>query len=566
MTAVSKKQERVSLLSKRLIRTNKINSNEAMRLQERLDGFAARNRQYNKLHSEEVQGIKANLNNVVSVKEKMEISPVRRKFLQEHGVNLHAKDVYMEDFITAVDNALVRRDNGKLLPNRDERGSDSDSGVYVPSIRAKSAKTEASSSAFSADNFPLHLPISMLNKKPKSKTVSEISMSVESLVDDDDAVSEKSRKQPGALRHSRPSSGKRQKFHYRVITPPIKGRHITEAYKEMEENEKLVQKLLEKKKFHERLKREEAMKKKIGRGDDGAKAAFQRCEEKAGVTDYKDEYIGKRHGYDVNHHSGSGTEDAVCTEFSWVNSEETLNAKPKKNQRKLSTTDEEFEKLMQKSLKLKLDRKARPLSGEANMLQNKEDFLPLKFDSERDRQSKNSNETMKSESAALTKEDSVVSSSINDNQKVQFSADLLETEDEEEVKSPSCFDAAKWNELVTKIRGELKEQEKTKKIPARTSHLGLGKNRISRITHPTAIGEDDDMIYDARPDKSVAKGYATMHMTVGKRSVSICVPRFKNEGVCKEQTAMRANAKSEFNVEQVREKKQIKKPRATSFD
>ena len=542
MTAVSKKQERASLLSKRIIRTNKINSNEAIKLQERLDGFAAKHRQRSMLHDEQMMGIKANLNNVVSIKEKMDVSPIRRKFLLDHGVTLQVKDVYMEDFITAVDSSLVRGEGPKFV----DRSSDSDSSNsgFGSSVRT----VRSSSSSSTLDKFPLHLPLNVLRKKPNSRPASE-TISTEMLVDEEEEVPEKLRTQSTRVGASgRPLSGKQQKFLYRVITPPIKGRHITEAYKEMEEDEKLVRKLIERKKFHERLKKEEGARKKILREDDSMKLSSQRI--KTLFSPQKEEGTEKRHADFIAVDRNEPKELSIASEEDRVRNIEG----------RTSTSDEEFENLMQKYLQLEHDRKTVRSIGNMDTKGSARTFSSLTIDSRSTCSEDRTNTENALKFTHLASNDSFFSESVDGSKKVAFSQETPEIDSETDGKAVTAtfLDSSKWDELATKVRKELKERESAERTVTKTACST--NRRISRISHPTGVDPDEDIIYDARPDRSVAKGYATMQMKIGQRSVSICVPRFKNETVCKEQIAMRANAMSELKVEKVRLNKQLKKP------
>ena len=546
MTEVSKKQERASLLSKRILRTNKINSNEAIKLRERLDVYATKYRQRSLRHEEQVLGIKANLNNVVSVKEKMVISPVRRKFLQDHGVTLQMKDVYMEDFITAVDKVLDKGENGAFV----DRGYDSDLSNNVSRSRAESAKTEHSGPN-SADKFPLHLPLTLLQRKLKGRAASDSSISAGALADEEEEELE--RVKAPAVRSGtspRPLSGKQQRFLYRVITPPIKGRHITEAYKEIEEDEKLVKELLERKKFHDRLKKEEGVKKKLPRDNNSSKLDSRGSKEVYGAEKVESTEVGRalsdRHDEDVVALDSEYKEVCISPEV-----------RTKKNVRKVSTTDEDFEKLMQKYLTINREKEASPSLGDVDLVGSPEIYRSSKFDNRNGKDKDRPTEKSVFRLSPSVPRDSLTSVSSGGIQKVNFSEQPLENESEssEEAEPPYFVDSTKWKELVKKVRSELKEREISKQIV--TKKARSIKHRTSKISHPTGVDAVEDIIYDARPQKSVAKGYATMHMKVGQRSVSICVPRFKSEGVCKEQTVMRANAKSELKVQKVRVREKL---------
>ena len=61
MTAETRRREKPSLLSKRVLRTNKININEATKLQERLQHFASLRKQKRLSIEEDVEEIKGNL-------------------------------------------------------------------------------------------------------------------------------------------------------------------------------------------------------------------------------------------------------------------------------------------------------------------------------------------------------------------------------------------------------------------------------------------------------------------------------------------------------------------------
>ena len=518
-----------------------------MKLRERLEGFATKQRQRNVRHEEQVTVIKANLNNVVSIREKMEVSPVRRKFLLDHGVTLQIKDVYMEDFITAVDNTVLSGESAKFIEKRPN--SDTSDAVSGSEMKGSKADLYASSSA---DKFPLHLPLNMLHRKPRAQSPSasnESSMSVEALIDEEEASLERLRAQsatPGAS--SRPQSGKQQRFLFRVIAPPIKGRHITEAYKEIEEDEKLVKKLLERKKFHDRLKKD-GTKRKVTRDDNNAQLNSKRTNEV--FESEKEEFLGEE--------LVSGCSDDIELP-------RTPEARARKSEHEIPSSDEEFDNLMRKHLKIQPERKFGVVMDSENTVLNTRNYLPSKIDNRIERTGWNDQvEHSKALSFTPSTSDNIpVSNASGSAQKVMFLEDPLDNESEmSEISStPSSLDSTKWNELVAKVRSDLREREISQTVPRKTR---LPQGRISRISHPTGIDTDEDIIYDARPDKSVAKGYATMQMKVGQRSVSICVPRFKNEGVCKEQITMRANAKSELKVEQGRVKKQRRKTIATNL-
>ena len=577
MKAEARKSERPSLLSKRVLRTNKINGNETVKLQERLREIAGRQRQKDKSLEEEVLSIKNNLSQVRNVKEKMEISPVRRRFLMEHGVKLQVRDVYMEDFITAVDNVLQKPDKVVFLSNNgDDKTASSEfsSCISIPELAGgrETATPSPKSVSYCEDNFPLHLPIHMLRKKTKCRGSNDLSLSVESIVDDEDITGKESTagrsSRASSFRQSRPMSGKSQSnFQFRVITPPLKGRKIIDVYKELEEEEKLVQKLLEKKKFHDRVKREEEMKKKSG--SKGKKRA-ETEKEKSAHGNLVTKKIGKgddtaqdgEYGEDEIESRNSDVtllENDKCKDVSYAPVSSSSNNNAIKQTENVLDVDVEFEKLMQKSLRLKLERKQR------SCFESTQNDISL---SEKPKGTNTSSlgHAMNYLKPGTTKETKTVENSRGKAKHLRLNSpshvDGLEFTVREENKIGSSFDVEKWNELARKIRGELKETRR----PETANRAASSKARISRISHPTAVDMDEDIIYDARPEKSVAKGYATMQMTVGKRSVSVCIPRFKNEAICKEQTTSRASAKSEMNVEHAKEMKHSTRGRATSVD
>eukprot|EP00112_Aurelia_sp_Birch-Aquarium-sp1_P007918 Seg1865.5 transcript_id=Seg1865.5/GoldUCD/mRNA.D3Y31 product="hypothetical protein" protein_id=Seg1865.5/GoldUCD/D3Y31 len=587
MTAEVRKKERPSLLSKRVLRTNKINTNEATKLQERLQQFALLRKQKRLTIEEDVEGIQVNLDRVRNVKEKMEISATRRKFLMDHGVNLKVKDVYMEDFITAVDNALEKPDKVTLISNKNNNDRPMSSGAAsmesVSDFRVKSFRSNSSASLYSEDNFPLHLPLHMLRKKSKGKQTSFESLSDEENSDDDlQSSSQRISARSITSGISRRTNGKTASaVQYRVIEPPIKGRRIADAYKEKEEEEKLVQKLIEKKKFHDRVKKEESMKKKQSIGPKSKKVSTSkwfvvnslegpnlRVENSGSETDGKQPWLSET----VGHPSSEATSrDPHSVTGAWEHSGAIgrLPIDTKRSRKSSVNVDEEFEKLMQKSLQLSLERKQQGNSedsySEDMSFRNNLTSFPA---SAKFRPSSNSSRQRTSSRGSFS---TVNNSTDKGRTKVSWTDfDSNEEESEEdlgpsEIKpSQSSFDLDNWNELVKKIRKDLKTQEASR--PITPSKAQQAKRHLSRISHPTAVDMDEDIIYDARPDKSVAKGYATMHMTVGKKSVSICVPRFKTGAVVKGQTASRASARSAMNVENVREKKLDKKKRATSFE
>ena len=589
MTAETRRRERPSLLSKRVLRTNKINTNEAIKLQERLQHFASLRKQKRLSIEEDVEGIKDNLDRVRNVKEKMEISPTRRKFLMDHGVNLKVKDVYMEDFITAVDNALEKPDKVTLISNKNENGRPMSSGTEsmesVSDFRVKSFRSNSSASFYSEDNFPLHLPLNMLRKKARGKQTSFESMTDEEQSDDElHSSSLRNSFRSIASGFSRPTSGKTASaFQYRVIEPPIKGRRIADAYKEIEAEEKLVQKLIEKKKFHDRVKREESMKKKQSISAKNKKLSTSKSSvvnnsegpnpgvENSGVeTEGKQKDLSESVGQYSSVLAIPKDTHSIASAAEHSEVIERLPIDIKSSRKISSNVDEEFEKLMQKSLQLSLERKQK-----ANSEDSYSEDMPFRNNnvtslsaSAKFRPSSNSSKQRTSSRSSFS-----TNNNSTDKARTKVSWTDCESNDEEseEDLSPSeikpfqsSFDLDNWNELVKKIRKDLKTQEASR--PMTASKTQQAKRHLSRISHPTAVDMDEDIIYDARPDKSVAKGYATMHMTVGKKSVSICVPRFKTGAIVKGQTATRAGAKSAMNVENVREKKLDKKKRSTSFE
>ena len=570
MTAEARRREKPSLLSKRVLRTNKINTNEATKLQERLQHFASLRKQKRLSIEEDVEGIKGNLDRVRNVKEKMEISPTRRKFLLDHGVNLKVKDVYMEDFITAVDNALEKPDKVTLISNKNDNSRPMSSGTEstesVSDFKVKSFRSNSSASFYSEDNFPLHLPLNMLKKKSKGKQISFESMTDEEHSDDE--LHSSSLRNSFRSITSRPTSGKTiSALQYRIIEPPIKGRRIADAYKEIEAEEKLVQKLIEKKKFHDRVKKEESMKKKQTIGANSKKLSTA----KSFVVNNLE---GPNPGVE---NSGSETEgkqtELLHSITGAAEHSEVIGRLPietKRNRKISSNVDEEFEKLMQKSLQLSLERKQKTSSEDSYSedISFRNNDVTSFSASAKFRPSSNSSRQRTSSRCSFSTNNNSTDKGRTKVSWTDFDSNDEESEDDSgpsEIKPfQSSFDLDNWNDLVKKIRKDLKTQEASR--PMTASKTQQAKRHLSRISHPTAVDMDEDIIYDARPDKSVAKGYATMHMTVGKKSVSICVPRFKTGAVVKGQTASRASAKSAMNVENVREKKLDKKKRSTSFE
>lgn len=86
----------------------------------------------------------------------------------------------------------------------------------------------------------------------------------------------------------------------------------------------------------------------------------------------------------------------------------------------------------------------------------------------------------------------------------------------------------------------------------------VATTRKKKVSFRKGCELEKEMVYDARPHEAITKGYATLQMTVARKTVTVYVPKFKHEIFCKEQLSGRANAKSSFEIEQTRIKRRRK--------
>ena len=122
-------------------------------------------------------------------------------------------------------------------------------------------------------------------------------------------------------------------------------------------------------------------------------------------------------------------------------------------------------------------------------------------------------------------------------------------------KSSLASSTEERNLLTTSPPSETKINSTTLSAISAPPMKMLGKKRRKKVTFGIGSELEKEMVYDARPHEAITKGYATLQMTVARKSVSVYVPKFKNEILCKEQLSGRANAKSSFEIEQARIKR-----------
>lgn len=89
----------------------------------------------------------------------------------------------------------------------------------------------------------------------------------------------------------------------------------------------------------------------------------------------------------------------------------------------------------------------------------------------------------------------------------------------------------------TNIPNEYQKQKNTGHYPkVRTeSFNSIANSSAAAIRRPGSEKRlstaKNDFIYDARPDKALSKGYTTMQMTIGGKQVRLCVPKFSNDDI-----------------------------------
>jgi hypothetical protein len=83
---------------------------------------------------------------------------------------------------------------------------------------------------------------------------------------------------------------------------------------------------------------------------------------------------------------------------------------------------------------------------------------------------------------------------------------------------------------------------------ANTASKGNRKSNNSGSERKHAIAHNE-FIYDARPDKALSKGYTTMQMTIGGKQIRLCVPKFSNDDIVER---IRAKSASKLADERTR--------------
>ena len=608
----TRRAEKPTLLSRRVLRTNRVNVSEAVKLKTTLTSFSQMQKQKTQARLEDVEGLKGNLRKIGRVKEKMEVSAMRRKFLADYGVSLKVRDVNMNEFVSAVGENLSgkgRKSSSMPKDRDDERFSEIES-VYsstnsTSSFLSSNASHDHTSHVVTssrdyqdppnhvvAKHFPLHVSIDQLTKSHRLKKKDSHIESV-SIQSEDDSDSEADRLSEGAASfkasQSRPGSGSQTPMLFRRITAPTTGRRICDVYKQLEEEEKMVQKLVEKEKFNERVKKDEAVRQQLKLRDRIDSAASGRSGYRLpAVAATVTKLLGKSpvHNTALTEKSTASEEPSetdlgplhsrLGQEAVFLNETTTQHKEPVMKQRKQRGFEDEFDELMKRSLQLSDERKQRPKSvgciREINAGDNFEYPNSIPENKDPSFQTKDNLAALKTASSSQSKDELGGHLETEGNvktrhKKTAWSEDVGPFENEkssenekgdnelEEGLSDQSPESIKWRELVKKIQHDLKRGHQRAQ-----SSTSLARRKSSRGIRPTSVG-----LSDTRPSKSVTKGYATMQMTVGKKVVSIFVPRFKNEVVCKGQTAGRANVKSCYQVEQVREKRelQIKKRSST---
>eukprot|EP00794_Sanderia_malayensis_P012699 gene12699-14001_t len=469
--------EKPTLLSRRVLRTNRVNVTEAAKLQDKLGRFQNIQKQREQTHKDHVMGLECNLRKISKVKDKMEVSVMRRKFLADHGVNLKVKDVNMDEFVSAFEDILGAKNNGR----------ESIAATFAPPMQ------------------------------------------------------------------------------FRVISPPMKGRSVMEVYRDLEGEEKLVQKRIEKEKFQLRLKKKsEAWKDQSEAATKGGRKKVRKpgsaslsvgAKQRKAKNVFTNEERNKNKQQIINARNNNDDDDDYNNEQSQdekegqIVSEIELDNESNDKGVKKNNKDDEFVELMQKYLQRSEEKRQLSRSTKEESKVEREISSPTPSSSLLFRRT----DRPRNEFSRLSSVDNY-GSDEPDRKDGNVSSDLRE-----------------WKNLVKKTKEDLKIREA--KFRAQSPMLQGKDKPISRKNrqqpdsfsgqYSTAIASPSQ---DPAGVKSVMKGYATMQMTVGKRAISIYVPRFENEAVCKGQTAGRANVKSCFEVEQVREKREQHKGRSLSFD
>lgn len=76
-------------------------------------------------------------------------------------------------------------------------------------------------------------------------------------------------------------------------------------------------------------------------------------------------------------------------------------------------------------------------------------------------------------------------------------------------------------------------------------------SHVRRVSYANGYEVEKEIVYDARPKDAMTSGYATVQMTVGKKSAAVHIPKFKKE-LQNRQIAGQKNANIKFEMERKR--------------
>ena len=555
-----KQNEKPSILSRRVLRTFRLNEAENMKLKERLEHLGHSHMQQNALHSDDVRGLKRTMKRINSVKDKMEVSVHRRRFLAEYGVSVKQNEIDIEEFVNSLDEAI--------FDDKERRAKCSSNSRPLLDSRTSSASASGSSSEISVSSS-LRLPIDSLLRKGKEKdkrkarASSALPLTVTNTTDVTQG-NEMARELPRPK--SAPISRTRQPFIFREITPPLKGRRVEEVYKQKEQEDKILQKLKEKEEFRKRasgVEPEKGYKSQRKTAFSNVLDAANKIEVRS--SSFKEEHFSEKEDdittNDLYAHSDPDTD----TKTAWDDLSSDCNSNEEGHHSE-NDVGLDLQKLMIGSVTPKRQKSLSLLNvndPSDKFNHNDKTFLAVEtvkwaktneevFTESGKHKSKVAWADMcmgikKSNNLPEYESHTYTTDSTDDGVRAENTRDkwrnIVRKVSEDSVNGQ----LDKWHDIVKKVSDDLKKQQKKLESLERRPRT---VRRRAKTFHA-----EEEIVYDARPNKSVSKGYTTMQITVGRKSVSIFVPRFKSDTVCSQQTESRANAKSSLSVEEVRTKR-----------
>eukprot|EP00794_Sanderia_malayensis_P003170 gene3170-3640_t len=658
-------KEKPSVLSKRIMRTFRVNANETWQLKETVQQIEVVYQQFCRSHFQNMKQVQQMLRNILAVKVHMDVSALRRRFLAQHGYYFQENCIVIAKFIQSIDEVIYTKQGTRIPINfamtEAEQQQEKDESKKESNLKMRMRK--------------IGERIENANEEHNDK-------------DRDGGETENRDKQSEAN-----NNATRKPYQFRLILPPDKGRRIEEVYREIDEDNKAKARKREKEELMRRGV-ESGMAKKAARNRsrtrmsiwtldpmnnnhvDRSRTCSQiaREDEKLPIEDFAD-LQQKKIGPGVTAASFlpvKGGEDSTASQRKISLAKEDYNGRIRR-----MTTSQIFEDCS--NVRKSEDKLKKQLTTNNKVASTNNDARPTENNSESEIKLRNrlmrpassianpsrmitcNNNSLKLQSEATSKVNRHKSAGTARKQPTTHAAwtekskadqlnqvvDTIKTGGTspkagtgknlvalsnasgvaaeskleiakknpphiELIKQSTGLDSNGTNERLPQVsstsvekqhvtgnivddaqkcplpdnvcsannssnkiqkRGVVRPKSCMKRIdseirtaevnrerrerPTSVSTMSTKRSTSATVRKQLPIGKEveKEIVYDARPHAAISKGYARVQMTVGKQTVSVFVPKFKRNVLLKEQTAGRANAKSAFQVEQGRIKR-----------